>query len=130
MTKISNDVLNKLINNSINVKQNKYHNKRVEYDGMKFDSIKEKNYYMKLKLLEKYGIIKDIRRQVKYELQASYEINGKKVRSINYYADFTYIEGDKKHIVDVKSEATRKDKVYRLKKKMFEYKYNMEIEEV
>ena len=128
--KISDEVYKRLINNSINVKQNKYHNKRVEYDGKKFDSIKEKNYYIKLKLLESMDMISDLTLQKKFELQPSYEINGKKVKAINYYADFTYKEKDKLHVIDVKSEATRKDKVYRLKKKIFEYRYNIEIEEV
>lgn len=128
--KISDEVYKRLINNSINVKVNKYHNKRVEYDGKKFDSIKEKNYYIKLKLLESMDMISDLTLQKKFELQPSYEINGKKVKAINYYADFTYKEKDKLHVIDVKSEATRKDKVYRLKKKIFEYRYNIEIEEV
>ena len=51
--KIKQDVLNKLINNSITTKQNKYHNKKVYYDGHWFDSQKEKAYYIKLKLMEK-----------------------------------------------------------------------------
>ena len=31
----------------------KYHNKKVIIDGKKFDSQKEGNYYLKLKMLEK-----------------------------------------------------------------------------
>lgn len=107
----------------------KYHNKKVEYDGYTFDSIKEKNYYIKLKLLEKAGKIKELELQKEYELQPSYKLNNKTYRSIKYRADFTYktTEDDKLHVVDVKGFRTD---VYRLKKKLFEYKYRIEIEEI
>lgn len=46
----------------------KYRNKKVEVDGILFDSKKEANRYMELKLLEKAGEITDLKRQVRYEL--------------------------------------------------------------
>ena len=126
--KISNEVYKRLLNNSINAKQNKYHNNKIIYDGKKFDSNKEKNYYIKLKLLESYNMITGLKRQVRYEIQPKYEIKGRKVRAITYVADFTYKdEKGKTHIIDVKGYKTE---VYKLKKKMFEYRYNIEIEEV
>ena len=107
----------------------KYHNKKVEYDGYTFDSIKEKNYYIKLKLLEKAGKIKELELQKEYELQPSFKLNNKTSRKITYRSDFTYktTEDDKLHVVDVKGFRTD---VYRLKKKLFEYKYRIEIEEI
>ena len=107
----------------------KYHNKKVEYDGYTFDSIREKNYYIKLKLLEKAGKIKELELQKEYELQPSFKLNNKTSRKITYRADFTYktTEDDKLHVVDVKGFRTD---VYRLKKKLFEYKYRIEIEEI
>jgi hypothetical protein len=111
---------------------NKYHNKKVIYDGIKFDSAKEANYYLKFSLMQEAGIIKDLELQKKFILQKGYTINNKKRREIAYYADFCYIstKDDKYHVIDVKSPATAKDKVYRLKKKLFEYKYGIEIEEL
>ena len=50
------------INKSIDYKQNKYKNKKIIYDGITFDSIKEKNRYIELKILEKAGLIKEIGR--------------------------------------------------------------------
>ena len=107
----------------------KYHNKKVEYDGYTFDSIREKNYYIKLKLLEKAGKIKELELQKEFELQPSYKLNNKTSRKITYRSDFTYktTEDDKLHVVDVKGFRTD---VYRLKKKLFEYKYRIEIEEI
>lgn len=109
--------------------ERKYHNKKVEYDGYTFDSIREKNYYIKLKLLEKAGKIKELELQKEYELQPSYKLGNKTSRKITYRADFTYktTEDDKLHVIDVKGFRTD---VYRLKKKIFEYKYRIEIEEI
>lgn len=110
---------------------NKYHNKKCIYKDMTFDSKKERDYYVILEMMLKNKQITDLKTQVKFELQPSFKFNGKTIRSISYIADFTYIDKKNKlHIIDVKSEATKKDKVYRLKKKIFQYKYNLEIEEV
>ena len=108
-------------------KQNKYHNKKVEYDGIKFDSVKEKNRYIGLKQLERLGVIQNLQRQVKYELQPSFKLNGKTIRSITYIADFVYIQDNKEIIEDVKGMRTKE---YLLKKKLFEYKYQKEIKEI
>lgn len=112
-------------------KQNKYRNKKTTYDGITFDSKKEANHYLALKQMKKLGIIKDLKLQVKFELQPSFKYNGETIRSINYYADFTYIQDNKLIVEDVKSAATRKDKVYIIKKKMLLYKYkDIEFREV
>lgn len=111
---------------------NKFFNKKVIVEGIKFDSTKEANTYLKLKDLEKKGKIKDLELQKEYVLQESFKINNKTRRKIIYRADFSYIstEDNKLHVVDIKSPYTAKDKVYRIKKKLFENKYNMELEEI
>ena len=125
--RVSKEVYNKLLSNSIDRKISKYKNKKVEYHGIKFDSQKERNYYIKLKVLEEYGKIKDLKLQVKFELQPKFQFENKTIRSINYVADFTYYdEKNKLHIVDTKGVRTE---VYKLKKKMMQYK-GYEIEEV
>ena len=108
----------------------KYKNKKVVVDNILFDSKKEANYYIKLKILKDAGKISGLRLQEKFVLQPSFKLNGKIYRAITYVADFVYKDDKGMHVVDVKSEATRKDKVYRLKKKMLAYKFGIEIEEV
>ena len=127
--KISNETYRRLLNNSITVKENKYKNKQTMYKGIKFDSIKEKEHYMLLEYYQKNGRIKDLKRQVPFELIPKFEINGITRRKMTYKADFTYIttNDDKLHVVDVKGFKTD---VYKLKKKLFEYKYGIELEEV
>lgn len=111
-------------------KWSKYKNQKIIVDNILFDSKKEANYYTKLKILKDAGKIVDLELQKRFVLQQGFKLNGKTYRSITYVADFVYKDDKGMHVVDVKSEATRKDKVYRLKKKMFAYKYHIEIEEV
>lgn len=127
--RISNETYKKLLGNSIDVKQNKYKNKKVIYDGIKFDSNREMAYYIKLKMLEQKGIIKDLELQKSFELQPSFKLNGKTYKKITYRADFSYVsvEDNKIHIVDTKGFRTE---VYKLKRKIFAYKYGIEIEEI
>lgn len=105
----------------------KYKSQKEIVDGIKFDSKKEAQRYRELKLLQRSGKISDLELQKKYELQPSYIINGRKVRSINYVADFVYKENGSVVIEDTKGVRTKE---YIIKKKLFEYKYKIEIKEV
>jgi hypothetical protein len=110
---------------------NKYRNKKVIYDGFKFDSKREAKRWYELKLLEKANEITELERQKRFILQPSYINNHHKhIREISYIADFFYYDRKQKiYIVeDVKGIKTD---VYKLKKKMFEYVYpNLTIEEI
>ena len=126
--KIKQDILNKLVNNSITTKQNKYHNKKVYYDGHWFDSQKEKAYYIKLKLMEKANEIFDLELQKEFVLIETFKLNDKTYRKMSYKADFTYLDRDGKyHVIDTKGFRTKE---YLLKKKLMAWKYGIEIEEV
>lgn len=115
-------------------KERKYHNDIVEFKGIKFDSKKERDWYMVLLTYQRNGRIKNLELQKKFELQESFiDNNGVKQRAITYIADFYYYDTKLSCFVaeDVKSKATREDKVYRLKKKMFMYQYpNIKFKEI
>ena len=108
---------------------NKYHNKKVIYNGITFDSIKEKNRYIELKLLERAGVIKDLKLQYEFELQPAFILNKKKIKKISYIADFFYFDNKLNDYVVEDTKGMRTD-VYKIKKKMFEYKYKREIYEI
>lgn len=99
-------------------KYNKYNNKKIVIDNIKFDSIKESNRYNQLKILEKYGEIVDLELQPKYKLQESFKYKGKTIRAIHYIADFRYIDIKSGQLIveDVKGHKTD---IYNLKKKIF-----------
>ena len=107
------------------IKSNKYHNTKVIYKGIKFDSKKERDRFITLKQLEKAGIIKELELQPKFLLLDTIHYKGKTYPKTYYKADFKYFDNKKgKYIVeDVKSPITAKDKVYRLKIKMLLTKY-------
>ena len=109
-------------------KESKYHNKKCEYNGIKFASLKEMRYYQKLELLQKYGKISELKRQVEFVLLETFKLENKTYRKTKYIADFTYKTPDGKyHVVDTKGIKTD---VYLLKKKLMAWKYGIEIEEV
>ena len=107
----------------------KYKNTKVFINGVKIDSKKEAKRLTELELLQKAGKIKDLQKQVKYELQPKYKLNKKTIREISYIADFVYYDIDKKDYVIEDVKGYRTD-LYKLKKKMFMYKYQKEITEV
>lgn len=107
---------------------NKYKNTKITYDGHKFDSQKEKKYYVLLKASQDRGEITGLELQKEFVLQDSFKLNGKTIRKISYYSDFYYVDRQGiSHVVDVKGYRTE---IYLLKKKLFEFKYQKEIEEV
>ena len=101
---------------------NKYKNKKIEVDGIIFDSQLEANRYFQLKLLERAGEIQDLYRQYVFELQPKYKKRNKTIMPINYIADFVYYDVKKGKII-IEDTKGFKTEVYKLKKKMFEYKY-------
>ena len=108
-----------------NQKQNKYKNKKVTVNGKVFDSKKEAKRYCELIKLEQAGLIKDLETQKKFLLLDTFRKNGKTYKQISYYADFVYFDFySKKTIVeDVKASKDFKTQVYKIKRKLFEYKY-------
>ena len=107
---------------------NKYGAKKTEIDGILFDSRHEAHRWIELKYMERAGIIRDLRRQVPYELIPAIA-DGKKTvqRAISYVADFVYTENGQTVVEDAKGMKTE---VYKLKKKMMRWKYGIEIREV
>lgn len=104
-----------------NSSKNKYNNKKTVVDGITFDSQKEANYYCQLRTLSFLGKIKYFKTQQKYILQDEFEKNGVKHRPITYIADFVVNHHDgTTEVIDVKGMETQ---VFKIKRKMFEYKY-------
>lgn len=107
---------------------NKYKNRKVTIYGETFDSRKEAHRYGELLLLQKAGVISDLKRQVKFELIPSQRVNGKVAeRACTYVADFVYTENGKKVVEDTKGFRT---KDYIIKRKLMLYIHGIQIREV
>lgn len=109
----------------------KYFNQIVSIDGIKFASKKEAKRYSQLKLLEKAKVIQDLQLQKKFELQPKYtNSKGEHIRAITYICDFYYYDVEHQKFVVEDTKGFRTD-VYKLKKKIFEYKYpTLSIKEI
>lgn len=120
-------------------RQHKYRAKSVEIDGVRFASKKEGRRYTDLKMLQRGGYIVGLEIHPKFEMCSE---NGQKVGV--YTADFAYWQKvgtehvlPRKHrltgmtyfVEDVKSSATRTT-AYRLRKRIVEAQYGIEIQEV
>lgn len=98
--------------------RHKFNAKPTVYDGIRFDSKKEGNYYMDLRLRIKAGEVIFFLRQVPFYLPGG----GKLVLDfLEFHADGTA------HFVDVKGVKTES---YKFKKKQVEHLFPIEIEEV
>ena len=103
------------------VKRQKYGNRKVTVDGKRFDSKHEAEVYTALMLRVRAGELKCVARQVSFDLPGG----------IRYVADFVTIDAeDRAEVIDAKSEATRKNRVYINKKKQMASEWGIEIREV
>lgn len=103
----------------------KYHNRKTIIDGIPFDSAKEGQRYLELKMLQRAGKIRDLSMQVEFELipkQAG-------ERACKYKADFVYHMTDtgKMVVEDVKGKRTRE---YIIKRKLMLWRHGIRIVEV
>lgn len=118
----------------------KYKNRKVQVDGIIFDSAKEANRYKELNMMEKAGKIKELQRQVKYVLIPAQRepAEGKKKgklleRECAYLADFVYFDNDKgEYIVeDVKGyRGGGAYEVFKIKRKLMLYRFGIHVTEI
>lgn len=128
-----------------NKKRNKYNAKKIEFDGHVFDSKKEKTRYEELVKAVNDGIITDLKRQVRFELEPPVveeykeQMKTKTVtktrtvqRGIYYTCDFQYMKGGELVVEDVKSspQQAKLDKAYQIRKKLLFARYGIKIKEV
>jgi hypothetical protein len=105
-------------------RRNKYGAKRTTVDGITFASAKESRRYEELKILQRGGLISDLKIQPVFPLV----ING--IRIGRYTADFAYTEKGAEVVEDVKSRPT-KTEAYSLRIRVFKACYpHIELREV
>ena len=117
----------------------KFKSSKITVDGVTFDSKLEFNVYRTLRdWLDPFAIPDQftLERQVTFELQPKFRINGKMIRAITYTADFciyvrpyhpevnSYGDPELLFVIDAKGLETE---VFKVKKKLFAYKYQREI---
>ena len=101
--------------------------------GRTFDSKKEAARFIKLRAMERDGLIKNLEWQVKFELIPSQRIGGKVVeRAVTYIADFVYEDSDgARHVEDVKGyRGGVAYSVFTIKRKLMLYVHGIMVEEI
>ncbi len=110
----------------------KYNAQRICACGERFDSRREYARWCELKMLERSGEIRDLKRQVRYKLIPA-QRDGKRLleRECAYIADFTYQEraegGWAPVVEDVKGVRTPE---YIIKRKLMLYLHGIRVREV
>jgi hypothetical protein len=99
------------------VAKTKFHNVKVEVDGIKFHSKAEAHRYTELKLMEKAGMIRNLKLQVPFPIIVNEDLICK------YIADFTYEEeiewaAGKSWQTIVEDVKGMKTAIYQLKKRL------------
>lgn len=104
----------------------KYGNQKTFIDGYKFDSQLESKFYEHLKKLVADGTIKSFDMQVPFEIIPKYTSpSGKTIRATKYVADFVVYNHDGTwEVYDPKGVETD---VFKIKRKLFELKYNKHL---
>lgn len=104
--------------------QSKYRNR--SYNG--YASKHEAEIAANLHALERFGVISDLKEQVRYKLVPAQTGTIRNEKGITYVADFQY--WDKQgviHVVDAKGFRTKE---YVIKRKLMKHKFGIEIEEL
>lgn len=97
----------------------KYRNVKCTYNGIKFDSIGERDRYKVLELRQKAKQISELQTQVKYPLIVN------QIKVCNYIADFTYCDIEGNLVVeDFKGVITG---LFTLKKKLMKAVHGIDI---
>ena len=120
--------------------KSKYNSSKKIVDGIKFDSTKEADRYVELKLLQRAGKISELELQKEFELiptQREPSTFGKKggeklgkviERKCSYYADFCY--KDEKGNLVVEDTKGMKLSDYKIKKKLMLWIHGIKIKEI
>lgn len=110
-------------------KHQKYSNEVIETNDGRFDSKAEHRHWEHLKLLQRAKRIKDLQRQVVFELAPAVKINGRMRPALRYVADMVYFDLDlgRKVVSDVKGAVTPE---FRIKRHLMMSVHGIEIQEI
>mgnify|MGYP003129677195 FL=1 len=104
-------------------KRNKYGARKTTVDGITFDSKWEAQRWGELQAMERGGLVRDLERQVKYDIV----VNGEKI--CRYIADFRYKmvddDGSTKEVVEDAKGFETAD--FKIKKKLMKAVYQINL---
>ena len=111
------------------MRQSKFHAQKVTVGGITFASKHEAARWQDLKILERAGLIEQLKRQVKFDLIPfqNAEKGMPSERGVQYVADFTYLQNGKLVVEDAKGYKTPE---YIIKRKLMRWVHGISVREV
>lgn len=106
---------------------------KIKVGDIEFDSFAEHDRYLELTMMERAGLIHDIECHPSYECLPSQETpDGRQnFRPVVYTPDFRYVTADGRTVVEeVKSEYSRHEKDYVIRRKLLYYTQGIYVEEL
>lgn len=125
--------------------RSKYNNRKVEYDGMVFDSKKEAQRWRYLEEMQNEGKIKNLQRQVKFLLIKTQREpdtigprggikKGKVIeRECDFIADFVYMDANTNEMIVEDIKGYKQEgayKVFTIKRKLMLERYGIRVKEL
>ena len=114
--------------------RNKFGARKIRNEWGEFDSRAEMARYIELVQMQRVGLINGLQRQVKYEIIPAIRVQKEialktktkvvervEEKAAHYTCDFQYFQNGVLVIEDAKSEATRKEKDYVLRRKLMKH---------
>ena len=113
-------------------KTGKVNHERVKIGDEVFDSLAEKDRYLELIVMQRAGVISDLKCHPRFEIiPRQNDERGKMIfQAAHYTADFSYMRDGVYHVEDVKSTYTREAKDYILRRKLMLLTNGIYVEEV
>ena len=106
---------------------NKYRNRPVQIGGEKYRSQREAKRHQELLLLERFGDIQRLQREVPFVLAVGVVLDGRRKPPLRYVADFVYVHKGRQVVEDAKGVRTP---LYRAKRHLMASVHGIEVREV
>lgn len=114
-------------------KSGKVPHQRIVANGIEFDSKAEHDRYLELLLLERAGLISELECHPSYTILPKQETpkGCSNFRPVVYTPDFRYKDKDgRERVEEIKSEYTREEKDYVIRRKLIYYTLGIYVEEL
>ncbi len=118
--------------NELGMAGGKIPHQKIRVGDLEFDSMAEHDRYIELLVMQKAGLIQDLECHPSYEILPKQETpEGKRnFLPVKYTPDFRYVKDGKTVVEEVKSEYTRLEKDYVIRRKLILYTLGIYVEEV
>ena len=114
------------------INSGKIQHHKVRAGNEEFDSIAEHDRYLELLVMEKAGVIRELECHPRYEILPPQKTPAGKqnFKPVIYTPDFRYKRGGKTIVEEVKSEYSRHEKDYVIRRKLIFYTLGIYVEEI